>query len=74
MQQAFAANCNTQRMSVNFCKRCTTVIPVSTSRDTACTGSPPNTQGRTASEANLVVPEPAEKRPQHGTVSTSGQS
>ena len=37
-QAARAADCNLASMQVQFCKRCTTVIPGSTTRDTTCYG------------------------------------
>jgi hypothetical protein len=72
-QQARAANCTTPNVYVNYCKRCTTVIPASTGRDLACTGFPPGGGGRISNDL-VILGAKLEKRPQHGTASVSGQS
>jgi hypothetical protein len=69
-----AADCVTSAASINFCKRCTTVIPVSTGHDLACTGYPPRGARSSNEQTIVVLGAKLEKRPQHGTASVSGQS
>ena len=71
---AQAAECRTVQVQLNFCKRCTTVVPASTARDTACTGSPPRSMSPSAGPDQILLGARLAKAAQHGKAAVNGTS
>ena len=69
-QGAWAADCNLSFPQMQFCKRCTTVVPASTTRDVACNGYNPSGPG--TSQAAMVGTSIVQ-RPKNGTLKLEGR-
>ena len=65
-----AADCNISFPQMVFCKRCTTVVPASTTRDVACNGYSPGGPG--SPQAAMVGTNIAQ-RPKNGTLKLEGR-
>jgi Bacterial Ig domain len=68
----WAAECVMIDAPLNFCKRCTTVIGVSTHRDTPCVGSADASAMR--APERLLLEAQLTKKPSHGAVAVDGPS
>ena len=66
------ADCNLVAMDVQFCKRCTTVIPGSMTRDTVCHGNRATSAGTSSQIA--MVGASIVQRPRNGTLRLEGRA